>query len=41
MAEKLLKQVLRHALIGQALRHRVTEQMRVDVLRDTGPEVSL
>ncbi len=32
VAEKLLKEVLRHALVGQVLRHRVTQEVRVDVL---------
>ncbi len=32
MAEKLLKQVLRHALVSKVLRHRVTQEVRVDVL---------
>ncbi len=34
MAEELLKQVLGHALVGQVLRHRMTQQVRVDVLGD-------
>ncbi len=34
MAEELLKQVLGHALISQVLRHRMTQQVRVDVLGD-------
>ncbi len=32
MSKKLLKQVLGHALVGQVLRHRVTQEVRVDVL---------
>ena len=36
MAEELLKQVLGHALISQVLHHRMTQQVRVDVLGDPG-----
>ena len=36
MAEKLLKQVLGHTLVSQILRHRMTQQVRVDVLGDPG-----
>ena len=32
--QELLKQVLGHSLIGQALRHRVAKQVRVDILPD-------
>ncbi len=32
MSEKLLEEILRHALVGQVLRHRVTQEVRVDVL---------
>ncbi len=34
MSKKLLKQVLGHALVSQVLRHRMTQQVRVDVLGD-------
>ncbi len=34
MSEKLLEEILRHALVGQVLRHRVTQEVRVDVLGD-------
>ena len=32
MSEKLLEEILRHALVGQVLRHRMTQEVRVDVL---------
>ena len=32
MSEKLLKEVLGHVLVGQVLRHRMTQKVRVDVL---------
>ncbi len=35
MAEKLLEEILRHVLVGQVLRHRVAEEMWVDVLGDS------
>ncbi len=34
MSKKLLKQVLGHTLVGQVLCHRVTQQVRVNVLGD-------
>ena len=36
MSEKLLEEILRHALVGQVLRHRVTQEVGVDVLGDPG-----
>ena len=32
MSKKLLKEVLGHALVSQVLRHRMTQEVRVDVL---------
>ena len=32
MSKKLLEEILRHALVGQVLRHRMTQEVGVDVL---------
>ena len=32
MSEELLEEILRHALVSQILRHRMTQEVRVDVL---------
>ena len=34
MSKELLKQVFGHALVGQVLRHRMTQEVRIDVLGD-------
>ena len=36
MSKKFLKQILGHTLVSQVLRHRMTQQVRVDVLGDPG-----
>ena len=34
MSKKLLEEILRHALVSQVLRHRMTQEVGVDVLGD-------